>query len=511
MELIRRSKFKPSWMIAGGITGGLLAYNLRYGIAFFVLTAALVAVGFSPEPAGVTQDSYVDFKLVHEEIDGGADSGVSPDGKWITFSHGKSGNREIYAVSTENGEVKNLTNSPQDEWEARWHPDGKHIVFTGIRNNQNGVFIMNLETGEEITVMSTEGYEDYPSFSKDGSMVSFTAGPMGSREVYTWNWETREIKQITRGHNYVGSTNFSADGKQVVYHAYYGNSYGSQNADVFVVDAEGGEGVNITHTDNVWVYKAQWSPHGEWIAFSGRYDTPKFNIWVMRPDGSALRRITNVEGQDLRWADWTQDGRLTWHGIKSQRGTLYAVDVSTGERREIMGRERHFRSLTTSPDGATVAYEVGGEIFVMDATGRAEPRELVDGMAPRFSPDGQTISFVNGRRTQIGMVAAAGGEPTSIEQTVRNWPDPVASGWSPDGTALAVITSTDDGQELTLISPDGTTRALTDDGFPKGAPVWSADGRYIFYAENQPNRVAYYITTHSVTDMLNSATEPESQ
>ena len=102
-----------------------------------------------------------------QEIDGGADSGVSPDGRWISYSHSKSGNREIYAVSTTTGEIKNLTNTPDDDWEGRWHPDGKHIVFTGNRNGQNGVFIRNLETGEETTVMSTkEGYEDYPRSPK---------------------------------------------------------------------------------------------------------------------------------------------------------------------------------------------------------------------------------------------------------------------------------------------------------------------------------------------------------
>jgi len=41
---IRKVKFKPSWMIAG-ITGGLIAsdlrYGTRYGIAFFALTSAL--------------------------------------------------------------------------------------------------------------------------------------------------------------------------------------------------------------------------------------------------------------------------------------------------------------------------------------------------------------------------------------------------------------------------------------------------------------------------------------
>ena len=41
LKWIRESKFKPTWMAAGAITGGLIAYDLRYGVAFFVLTTAL--------------------------------------------------------------------------------------------------------------------------------------------------------------------------------------------------------------------------------------------------------------------------------------------------------------------------------------------------------------------------------------------------------------------------------------------------------------------------------------
>ncbi len=474
--------------------------------AFVITGSALMAVGITPQPVDAPQndDYLVEYRMVHEEVDGGADSGVSPDGKWISFSHSKSGNREIYAVSTETGEIKNLTNTPDDDWEGRYSPDGTHIVFTGNRKGQNGVFIRNLETGEETTVMSTkDGYEDYPSFSKDGKMVSFTAGPMGYREVYTWDWATREIRPITRGHNYVGSTNFSADGKKIVYHAYYGGGYGSEKADVFIVDAMGGRGENITHTNDVWVYKAQWSHDGSWIAFSARYDTPNFNLWVMRPDGSDRRKITNVAGEDFRWADWTLDGHLGWHGIKPQQGRLYALDVTTGERHEMVKRDDYIRSLAASPDGSTLLYESGGEIFTTATQPDAEPTMLADGIRPRFSSDGQTVSFLRRRGLRIGMVPIGGGEPVVIEQPVAGWPEATANSWSPDGSTLAVISRGDDGQEVVLISKDGTKRALTSDRHNKTQPVWSADGRFVFYGENRPHRVAYYITNHSVTEMMN--------
>lgn len=347
-------------------------------------TLAILAVSLSPAAAGAPADEIlVEYRMVHEEINGGADSGVSPDGRWISYSHSKSGNREIYAVSTETGEIKNLTNSPGNEWDGHWHPDGSHIVFTAKRNGQQGVFIRNLATGEETTVMSTqEGIEDYPSFSKDGKSISFTAGPKGSREVYRWDWDTGEVKPITQGHNYVGATNFSRDGSQIVYHAYYGGGYKSEKADIFVVDANGGKGENVTRTHDVWVYKAQWAHNDDWIVFSARYDTPNFNLWVMRPDGSERHKITNVEKEDFRWGEWTADGRIAWHGVVSQIGRLSREDTSTGARTEIAASPRHVRSLSASSDRKRIVYEIGGEIFVAGGGANAEPKMIAEGTRP---------------------------------------------------------------------------------------------------------------------------------
>jgi TolB protein len=436
------------------------------------LSASTVQQTETARASARTQSSNVvliDYRMVHEEEDAGADSGVSPDGQWISYSSSKSGNREIYAVHTETGEIRNLTNTPEDDWEGRWSPDGRKIVYTARRNGQNGVFILDFETGEETTVMSTEeGYEDYPSFSKDGRKISFTAGPMGTREVYTWDSETGDIKRVTRGHDYVGSTNFSADGTQVVYHAYYGDSYSSEKADIFIVDAEGGEGVNITHNDDVWVYKAQWSADGNWIAFSGRYDTPNHNIWVMRPDGSHRTKLTNVAGEDFRWADFTADGRLAWHGITPQQGRLQAVDVESGEEIDVWHGDDYVRNLGASPDGSQLVFESGGDIFLMDASPGSTPDILTEGTSPYFSDDGSTIQFSRRRGSRSGTIAVSGGRPTITEREAADPPE----------------------------SPDR---------------LRSTDGRYEFYVANERNRVAYYITNESVTDRMNTAVADENR
>ncbi len=108
---------------------------------FVISGSALMAVGITPQPVDAPQndDYLVEYRMVHEEIDGGADSGVSPDGKWISFSHSKSGNREIYAISTETGEIKNLTNTPDDDWEGRYAKNDQGAPPPAMRDVGNQI------------------------------------------------------------------------------------------------------------------------------------------------------------------------------------------------------------------------------------------------------------------------------------------------------------------------------------------------------------------------------------
>src|SRR5437763_189363 len=43
--------------------------------------------------------------------------------------------------------------------------------------------------------------------------------------------------------------------------------------------------------------RPDWSPKGDWIAFQS-YASGGFHIWIMKPDGSGMRQLTNGHGDD---------------------------------------------------------------------------------------------------------------------------------------------------------------------------------------------------------------------
>jgi TolB protein len=471
-----------------------------------VVVSALVAltVSLPPTAARPAEDppgEAVGFKhkLILEEPNGGTDSAVSPDGEWLAFSTRRSGNLDVWIANIQTGATKQVTFHAATDNEARWSPDGKQLCFVTQRSGSQDIYVVDLETGRETPIATEPFNEDYPSFSQDGSEIVFTGGPRGFREVQVYSFATGKIRTVTRGFGYVGSANFSPDAAHIVFHAYHDNTYNSGKSDVYVVPAAGGKVTNITNEGTVWNYKPCWSWDGNWITYSSKRATPNFNLWVIRPDGSQRYPLTNVLGPDLRWSNWTKDGRLGWHQINPQTGRIRAVEVASGSVTDLHTSDFHMRDLSASPDGRHLLYETDFQIHLLQAKPGAEPREIASGVAPRWSGDGRSISFLVERRSKIATVPVRGGEPRVIDVKPAAWPEASTNGWSPDGNTLAVVTADGDRNLLVLVAADGSTRTLVDNTELKSSPVWSPDGKYVFFAENHPATVSYFVSTEPAT------------
>ena len=147
-----------------------------------------------------------------------------------------------------------------------------------------------------------------------------------------------------------------------------------------------------------------------------------------------------------------------------------------------------------SPDGQQIAFRSereGGGLFVMGATGESVRRLTEAGYNPAWSPDGQAIVFategVSGPRerrlvSQLQIVDVA----TDVKRPLGTG-DAVQPSWSPHGQRIAYGGLSKSARRVlwTVPAAGGPPVTVIDDEHLNWNPVWSPDGRYLYFVSDR--------------------------
>jgi Tol biopolymer transport system component len=93
----------------------------------------------------------------------------------------------------------------------------------------------------------------------------------------------------------IAGTQVSPNGKRILYSvSYYSIAQNKGNSEIFVMNADGTDKKQITHTATREA-AAKWMNDNEHIAFLSS-ETGTMQLWIMKSDGSDRTQITNREG-----------------------------------------------------------------------------------------------------------------------------------------------------------------------------------------------------------------------
>ncbi|MBN2305953.1 MAG: PD40 domain-containing protein [Anaerolineae bacterium] len=224
----------------------------------------------------------------------------------IAFSSDRDGDEELYLVSANGRELRQLTDSDGQDIFPAFSPDGSRIVFCSDRGGEHDIYLMTLATGEIELLAALPGGDYTPDWSPDGSRIAFVneSNPDSNPVILIVYVATGEIMPLTDGTYASFWPAWSPDGSQIAF-----VSERDGNADIYVitVDANSGSGEESRLTTDPAVdWNPDWSPDGSRIVFNSDRDGDD-DIYTMAADGSDIQQLTDNDVSDWN-AAWSPDG-----------------------------------------------------------------------------------------------------------------------------------------------------------------------------------------------------------
>jgi len=269
---------------------------------------------------------------------------------------------------------------------------GALILASGVGAGAKSV----VPPATQITTGDAEWF--WPTWSPDGREILASAKqPGGDSEIKILRSDGGGLRTV--GHGPTTDRHPRWVGNDLI--AFDSDRHGKY--DLFVVRADGSALSRLTShaADDAAAFP---SPDGRWIAYTSNR-TGRWALHIMRPDGSGERQLADLP-KHIYSPAWSADAKRIVFMTAAPNSDLYDVDVESAAVRPFVATDVSEGGVRWSPDGARLVYVRGDgpnrELMIIGADGTGSRR--VDVPSGELSwltwcPDNKRVVFT---RTEAG-------------------------------------------------------------------------------------------------------------
>ena len=249
--------------------------------------------------AGETQENVAEYRDFNSQVD---DYDLAPSNRRIAFSiHG-----EIFTAPTDEGDLKQITDSPARDKDPQYSPDGKWIAFISDQSGR-----------EELYIAASDGVSE-PQKISDLDALKFS---------FAWSPNSKEI------------------------------AFNSSDNKLRKYNTETKQTVELVASKFGNISQPSWSPDGKWIAYSHADQTRTNDVYLIPSSGGEERKVTFDSYTDVN-PQFSRDGKKLYFvrsegnfgGGERPSAQIYAISLEREERDPNDPEERPDVTDTPSPE-----------------------------------------------------------------------------------------------------------------------------------------------------------------